>query len=70
MKQKIGFVGGLISAVTIIAFAIYLTTNNVPQNAASWIMWTILDVLIMLSCFAAGNKRPWPDDSIRGVLIY
>lgn len=59
MKQKIGFIGGLISAVTIVAFAIYLTTRNVPQNTASWIMWTILDVLIMLSCIAAGNKRPW-----------
>ncbi len=22
-------------------------------------MWTVMDVLILLSCIAAGNKRPW-----------
>ncbi|MEK7390809.1 MAG: hypothetical protein AAB635_01590 [Patescibacteria group bacterium] len=59
MKQKIGLIGGLISAVVIVAFAIYLATNSIPQNIASWIMWTILDTLILISCLAAGNKRPW-----------
>lgn len=59
MKQKIGLFGGIFSAITIIAFAIYLATNDVSQNIASWIMWTILDTLILLSSIAAGNKRPW-----------
>lgn len=59
MKQKIGLLGGIFSAITIIAFAVYLATNNVSQNIASWIMWTILDTLILLSSLAAGNKKPW-----------
>ena len=42
-----------------VAFAIYLVMHNVPQNTASWIMWTILDVLVVASCISAGNKRPW-----------
>jgi len=59
VKKKIGFLGGLISAVAIVAFAVYLMIHDVEQNVASWIMWTILDVLVVASCVSAGNKRPW-----------
>ena len=59
MKQKIGFIGGLISASVIVAFAVYLVTHNIPQNVVSWIMWAVLDSIILIGCFAAGNKQPW-----------
>ncbi len=59
MKQKIGFAGGMISAITIVGFAFFLMAHDVHQNTASWILWTILDVLMLVTCIAAGNKRPW-----------
>ena len=59
MKQKIGFIGGLICAFTIVAFAVHLTIYDVPQNVASWTMWAVLDALMVCSTIAAGNKRPW-----------
>lgn len=59
MKQKIGFIGGLICAFTIVAFAVHLTIYDVPQNVASWTMWAVLDALMVCSAIAAGNKRPW-----------
>lgn len=59
MKEKIGLSGGLIATVVIVAFGIYLATNNVHQNIVTWILWTILDAMILLSSLAAGNKRPW-----------
>lgn len=59
MKQKIGFLGGLISTIVVVAFGIYLAVNDVHQNVVTWIMWTILDVIILLTSLAAGNKQPW-----------
>lgn len=59
MKQKISFAGGICSATIIVAFGIYLMTHDIPQNVCSWIMWAVLDSIILVSCFKAGNKRPW-----------
>ncbi len=59
MKQKIGFIGSLISASVIVAFAIHLARHDIPQNVVSWMMWTVLDCIILINCFVAGNKRPW-----------
>ncbi|MFO0718847.1 MAG: hypothetical protein U0522_02380 [Candidatus Paceibacterota bacterium] len=59
LKKRIGLIGGLISTIVIVAFAVYLMVHDLPQNTASWIMWTVLDALILVGCVAAGNKRPW-----------
>ncbi len=59
LKKRVGFVGGVMSAAVIVAFAVYLLAHDVPQNVASWVMWTVLDVLVLAGCIAAGNKRPW-----------
>lgn len=59
MKEKIGFSGGLIATIVIVSFGIYLSMNNVYQNIVTWILWTILDAMILFSSLAAGNKRPW-----------
>lgn len=59
MKEKVGFTGGLIATIAIVAFGIYLAINDVHQNVITWILWTILDAFIMFSSIAAGNKRPW-----------
>lgn len=58
-KEIIGLVGGIISTLVIVAFAIFLAFKDVPQNIVSWIMWTILDALLTVSSYKAGNKRPW-----------
>lgn len=59
MKNKIGFLGGLMAAIIIATFGIYLAMNDVRQNVVTWIMWTILDVIILVTSLSAGNKRPW-----------
>lgn len=59
MKEKIGFIGGLISAGVVVVFAVRLATHSIPQSAATWVMWAILDALMLKNCIVAGNKRPW-----------
>ena len=59
MKQKIGFAGGLISAMVTVAFAVYLAMHDIRQNVVSWMMWTVLDCIILTNCLTAGNRRPW-----------
>jgi hypothetical protein len=59
LKEKIGFSGGLIATIIIIVFGVYLYKHNVHQNVVTWILWAIMDMIILLSSIAAGNKRPW-----------
>ncbi|KKS30468.1 MAG: hypothetical protein UU89_C0009G0024, partial [Parcubacteria group bacterium GW2011_GWC2_42_11] len=42
-----------------VTFALYLLHNNVPQSIACWTMWALLDIFLLVTCFVAGNKRPW-----------
>ena len=58
-KALCGIIGGIIPAVTVIAFALHLLMKEIPLNVVSWILWTILDVVLVITAIAAGNKRPW-----------
>jgi len=59
LKEKANIAGGFFSICFTVAFALYLTNNNVSQNIASWTMWAFLDAFVLVACFVAGNKRPW-----------
>lgn len=59
MKQKLGIAAGLVTSATLIAFAIVLLNNDVPLNLASWIMWTVLNGLLLGSMMQAGNKEAY-----------
>lgn len=59
MKEKIGFTGGVIAVIIIVAFSVYLSINDIHQNVMTWILWAFLDALITVSSIASGNKRPW-----------
>jgi hypothetical protein len=59
MKKQLSLAGGLLFAATTIAFAVTLLMRDIPQNIASWTTWTVLDILVVASTVAAGNKRPW-----------
>ncbi|NQV88308.1 MAG: hypothetical protein HQ402_01990 [Parcubacteria group bacterium] len=58
-KTLCGIVGAIIPAVTIIAFALHLLMKEIQLNVVSWILWTILDIVLVITAIAAGNKRPW-----------
>jgi len=63
MKDKLQKIGGLISAVTLIAFALFLMANDVKLNIATWALWTILDVIILKVSLDANKKigsSDWP----------
>ena len=59
MKKKLGIAGAVISFCAIIAFAIELTIKDIPQNTVTWILWTLLDGILLVASLKAGNKRPW-----------
>lgn len=59
LKKRVGLIGGLISTIVIVAFAVYLMVHDVPQNAASWIMWTVLDALLRCSRQQATLASCW-----------
>jgi hypothetical protein len=59
LKEKANIAGGLFSIGFTVTFAVYLANNNVPQNIASWTMWALLDAFVLVTCIAAGNKKPW-----------
>ena len=59
MKEKADIAGGLLSIGFTVTFALYLLHNNVPQSIACWTMWALLDIFLFVTCFVAGNKRPW-----------
>jgi len=58
-RKSLATVGGLMASLTIIAFGLSLLSSNVEQNVVTWIMWAILDVLLLLSSIAAGSKGAW-----------
>jgi len=58
-REYVGIIGGIIGSSTVIAFAVALTIQNIPQNIVSWILWTILDVLLWIGTVAAGNKKAY-----------
>jgi len=58
-KENLQTIGGVLSFLSILSFAVMLTVEDVPQNIVTWILWFLLDVVVMLSIIASGNKRPW-----------
>ncbi len=60
MKYELfGPIGAIVGCSTVILFSIALLIQSIPQNIVSWILWTVLEVLILSSSIAAGNKKPW-----------
>ncbi|HEY4518000.1 MAG TPA: hypothetical protein VJG48_00055 [Candidatus Paceibacterota bacterium] len=60
MKRKsLATVGGVLASLTILGFGLSLFSSNVEQNVVTWIMWAILDVLVLSSSLAAGSKGSW-----------
>ena len=58
-RESLGPIGAIVGCSTVILFAVALLIKNIPQNIVSWILWTILEALILASSLAAGNKKPW-----------
>ena len=63
MKENLQKLGGLISAVALLVFAVILVANDIKLNIASWMLWTCLDVLILKASLDANRKAKngnWP----------
>lgn len=63
MKETLQKVGGSISAIALLVFAVILTVNDIKLNIVSWILWTCLDVLILKASLDANRKagnNNWP----------
>jgi len=59
LKKIIGMCAGFVAAATIIAFAITVYRQNIPQNIATWGGWFVLDAVILLSMITAGNTKAY-----------
>jgi len=63
MKETLKKIGGLISAVTLIAFALYLMAHDVKLNIATWVLWTLLDIILVMTgreALLRQGKNEWP----------
>ena len=59
MKHKLAIASGLLGFAANAAFGVALFFLRIPQNLASWMMWTGLNGLVFFTMRAAGNKRAW-----------
>lgn len=60
-KDVLNGLSGFAGFVVVIVFGFWLLTKSSTQNLniASWVMWALMDLVVVLLCFKAGNKRPY-----------
>lgn len=58
-KKVLTSISGLIVMVAEIAFGVSMLIQDIPQNVVSWILWTIMDILVTGTMFFAGSKGSW-----------
>jgi hypothetical protein len=58
-KNKLPIMGFAITTIAFVYLVIALLVNNVPLNLATWSLWVVIDITLLISIVKAGNKRPW-----------
>lgn len=61
LKNKLNIAGALIGLLTNGFFCVWLLCQPGTQNlnTASWVMWTIMNGIVVFLSIKEGNKRPW-----------
>lgn len=57
--HHIRLIAGIAPVFTLIIYGVQLMHSTEPQNAASWVMWTVLNSIVAGSSLRAGNKDVW-----------
>ncbi|MDO8729549.1 MAG: hypothetical protein Q7K26_06775 [bacterium] len=57
--NKLALLSGVIIMVTLTAFGLKLFQSPIPQNLTTWVMWAILNALLLRASISAGNKQSW-----------
>ncbi len=61
MKETIGLISGILVAVSVIPYAIRTYQRKIRPNAASWSIWTLLGLAILLTYKSSGaTTNIWP----------
>lgn len=55
----IRLIAGIAPVFALIVYGVQLMHSTEPQNAASWVMWTVLNSIVAGSSLRAGNKDVW-----------
>lgn len=61
-KEYIGIVGGLIAVSAILLFGVQSIQSDTKQNAVTWTLWFVLDVVIAVSSYLADKKKKHTTD--------
>jgi hypothetical protein len=55
----LGLIAGITPIVALAVFGIKLSKAKTSLSVATWLMWTVLNTILMTSMIAAGNTEAW-----------
>ena len=58
-SRALSMLSGITAISTLVVFGLELNKSNIPQNLTTWVIWTVLNALLLQASISAGNKDSW-----------